>query len=370
MWQGSEQCRADVIGLAREHGFLHVRVADVQPTPRFDVYTQWLERGYHGEMAYLERNLEVRSDPRKRLVEAKSVLALGVPYPSERPPDPGGLTGRVARYAWGRDYHNLVGKRLRKLKRDLRASGIEAWGGVDTAPILERAWAEAAGLGVTGKNCVQFLPGQTSYLFLAVLFIDRHLKPDPTIRNDHCKRCTRCLVGCPTDAFVGPYDLDATKCIAYWTIESRDLAPRALRSKFGRWLLGCDVCQELCPHNHNNPSVFEEDLQPRNAWIDLPDLLETPDDVLLERYRGTPLRRPRADGLKRNACIVLGNIGDPDACEVLRAKGLTHSAPVVRAAAVWALRELDGLPSQLNDEHPMVVRELTEPDLPLPEGML
>ena len=358
MSQGSEQCRADVIGLAREHGFVHVRVAAVTQTPRFGAYTEWIDRGHHGEMAYLARNMEVRSDPRTRLEGARSVLALGVPYPSEVPPDPGGLTGRVARYAWGRDYHNLVGKRLRKLKRDLRVHGIEAWGGVDTAPILERAWAEAAGLGVTGKSCVQFLPGQSSYLFLAVLFLDRALTPDTPVGRDHCGSCTRCLVGCPTKAFSGPYALDATKCIAYWTIEAREVAPKPLRSKFGRWLLGCDVCQEVCPHNHRTLSVLEQDLQPRNAWIDLPDLLRTPDEELLERYRGTPLRRPRADGLKRNACVVLGNIGDPTACDVIRTQALTHPAPMVRAAAVWALREMDLKPSLPNERDPSVLREL------------
>ena len=314
-------------------------------------------------MGYLERNLEVRADPRVRHPEARSVLALGVGYPSTPPPDPGGRTGRVARYAWGRDYHNLIGKRLKKLRKRLREEGITSWGGVDTAPILERAWAEAAGLGVTGKSCVQFLPGSSSYLFLAVLFIDVELEPDPQIVRDHCGPCVRCLTACPTDAYEGPWMLDARRCVSYWTIESKELAPRALRSKFGRWFFGCDVCQEVCPHNHTDPGSPELDLRPRNAWIDLDTLLATPDDALMEQYLGTPLRRPGAAGLKRNAAIVLGNLGDEGAVPGLISSGLTHSSPVVRAASVWALRRLEGLPPAYRDDAPEVLEELRADDL-------
>jgi epoxyqueuosine reductase len=245
----------------------------------------------------------------------------------------------VARYAWGRDYHNLVDKRLKKLKRAVRAAGVECWGGVDTAPILERAWAQAAGLGYTGKNGVQFLPGRTSWLVLAVLFVTADLPPDVPLARDHCGTCARCLVACPTDAFAGPRDLDARRCISYWTIEARDLAPRALRPDFGRWVLGCDVCQEVCPHNTDAADPEEDDLLPRHAWLDLDDLVLAADAELDARFVGTPLARPGAVGMKRNALVALANLGDEGGVPAARA-ALSHPAPVVRAAAVWCLGRL------------------------------
>jgi len=263
----------------------------------------------------------------------------------------------VARYAWGRDYHNLVGKRLRKLRRDLRDSGVQSFGGVDTGPILERAWAEVAGLGFTGKNCMQVLPATSSWLFLAVLFVDVEIAPDVPL-GDHCGRCTRCLDACPTTAFESPRSLDARRCIAYWTIESKVLPPIKLRSKFGRWFFGCDGCQETCPHNANPPDPEEDDLRPRHAWIDLPQIIKTPDEALLQRFIGTPLRRPGAAGLKRNALITMGNLGHPEAAPAARL-ALEHDDAVVRGAAVWCLARL-GCPPLAGDSdpHPVVEAEL------------
>ncbi|HMV70504.1 MAG TPA: tRNA epoxyqueuosine(34) reductase QueG, partial [Myxococcota bacterium] len=231
--------RAALTTLAREHGFAHVRFAEAGPTPRADAYARWIAEGRHGEMGYLAAQAEVRADPRLRLASARAMMVLGVEHHHRRPPDPGGRTGLVARYAWGRDYHNLVGKRLDKLKRALRAGGVACWGGVDTAPITERSWAEAAGLGFSGKNTLQILPARTSWMFLAVLALDVEIEPDAPLR-DHCGRCARCLSACPTGAFLGPRSLDATACVAYWTIEARGLAPEPLRARFGRWVFGCD----------------------------------------------------------------------------------------------------------------------------------
>jgi len=245
----------------------------------------------------------------------------------------------VARYAWGRDYHNLIGKRLKRLRRDLRAEGVESWGGVDTAPIMERVWAQAAGIGFTGKNSVQFIPGRTSWMFLAVLFVDVPVEPDPPLFKDHCGTCSRCLVGCPTDAFAGPRQLDSRLCISYWTIEASALPPEPLRTRFGDWVFGCDVCQEVCPHNTDPPPADEDDFGPRHAWLDLDELLQTPDEALMERFIGTPLRRPKAHGLKRNALIVLANLGDPGGAESAEL-ALQHSHPMVREAAEWCLRRL------------------------------
>jgi len=334
-----DDARPLVQRLAADLGFARVRFTAIGPTPDMERFDAWLAAGHDGEMGWLERGRDLRADPRVRLPEARSVVVLSVEHHHRRPPDPGGRTGLVARYAWGRDYHNLVGKRLRKLRRALSAHGIESWGGVDTAPILERAWAARAGLGHLGKNCVVFVPGRTSWLFLAVLFLDAPCRPDAPIARDHCGTCTRCMDACPTDAFVGPRQLDSTRCIAYWTIEAKGLPPRALRSGFGRWIFGCDRCQEVCPHDHDPPDPDEDDLRPRHAWLDCDEVLRSEEDALMERFLGTPLRRPGAAGLKRNALLVLGNLGDPDASPTAR-QALAHPAPVVRAAAVWCLARL------------------------------
>lgn len=348
--------RMRITKLANQLGFALVRFAAVGPTPYAEAMARWLNGGLHGDMRWMAEHREVRSDPRLRMPSARSVVVLGLLHHHRRPPDPGGRTGLVARYAWGRDYHNLMGKRLEKLRRALRMDGVASWGGVDTAPIVERAWAAAAGLGFTGKNAVQFLPGKSSWMFLAVLFVDTPVAPDTPVTKDHCGRCTRCLAACPTQAFRGPRVLDATRCIAYWTIEAPGVAPRPLRPGFGRWVFGCDLCQEVCPHNHDPEDPDEEDLRPRHAWLDLDELLSTPDDALLARFTGTPLRRPKAAGLKRNAALVLGNLGDEGAIDTLEEHGLRHPSAVVRASSLWALRRL-GWTGSWADDDPIVLAE-------------
>ena len=299
-----------------------------------------MNQGLHADLHWLGTTHDVRTDPRLRLPSACGVVVLAVEHHHRAPPDPGGRTGRVARYAWGRDYHNLVGKRLKKLRSALRAAGVRNWGGVDATPTLERAWAEAAGLGFSGKNCLQIIPARTSYFFLAVLFVDADVEPDPPITRDHCGKCTRCLQACPTRAFVGPHVLDARRCISYWTIEARELAPVELLPGFGRWIFGCDVCQEVCPHNAAPPDPDEDDLLPRNAWIDLDELLTETDDALDVRFTGTPLRRAGGAGLKRNALVALGNLRDPGAEGSIQ-RGFDHAEPMVRAAAAYAARRLE-----------------------------
>jgi epoxyqueuosine reductase len=348
--------------LAAAHGFDHVRIAALTPglgAPHAQAFNAWLDAGHDADMGWLRSTAAVRADPHARDATMRSAVVLAVDHPHRAPPDPGGLTGRVARYAWGRDYHNLIGKRLKRLAAALRAQGVRCWGGTDTAPILERSWATAAGLGFNGKNAVQILPARGSWLLLATLFVDVPLAPDAPLR-DHCGRCQRCLVGCPTDAFTGPRVLDARRCIAYWTIEARGLPPRALRAGFGRWVFGCDVCQEVCPHNAAPPDDADAAaaFTPRHAWLDLPELLATPDEALMERFLGTPLRRPGASGLKRNALLALANLGHPDALPAVEG-ALAHPAPVVRAAAVWALHALGApVPASFRDDDAEVAAEL------------
>lgn len=317
-------------------GLQHVRAVRVgEQAPRLEAFDAWLAKGLHGEMQYLPRGRDDRADPRRRM-PVRTAVVFALEHHHELPPDPGGLTGRVARYAWGRDYHNVLGKRLRKLRKRLRDLDIPSWGGVDTAPILERAWAEAAGAGFSGKNCVQIVPARGSWMLLAVLFLPEDL-PTTAPLGDHCGRCRRCLDACPTSAFLGPHVLDARRCISYWTIERRDAIPVELRAGFGRWVFGCDVCQEVCPHNAA-PPPGDAALAPRHAWLDLEALIDLDDEPLLERFHGSPIKRPGPEGLRRNACVVLGNLGDPDAIPVLR-RALDRG-PLVAEHARWALDRL------------------------------
>ncbi|MCB9662554.1 MAG: tRNA epoxyqueuosine(34) reductase QueG [Alphaproteobacteria bacterium] len=348
--------REALLGLARAHGFHHARLAQVGPTPHGAAFEAWLAAGHAADMGWMRHGVDVRLDPRRREATARTALVLAVEHHHRRPPDPGGRTGLVARYAWGRDYHNLVGKRLKRLASALRTAGVTCWGGVDTAPVLERSWAAEAGLGFTGKSSVQILPARTSWMVLGVLFVDLEAEPDRPLR-DHCGTCRRCLDACPTEAFVGPRSLDAGRCIAYWTIEAAGLPPLALRPGFGRWVFGCDVCQEVCPHNAAAPDPDEADLAPRHAWLDLDEVVASPDDALLARFTGTPLRRPGAAGLKRNALLALGNLGDPGGVDAARL-GLSHPSPVVRGAAVWALARLEALPVAATDPDSLVQAEI------------
>jgi epoxyqueuosine reductase len=283
-----------------------------------------------------------RADPRLLLPQARSAVVLGVDYRWPRPPDPGGLTGKVASYAWGRDYHRLIGKRLRRLTTRLseRIPGFQAYAGVDSRPLIERAWAARAGLGYIGKNACVILPGRGSYLFLAVILTNQELPADAPL-GDFCGRCRRCLDACPTAAFTAPGQLDARRCISYLTIEHAGPIPEDLRPLLGRWVFGCDDCQEVCPHNHAPPRSPEAELapRPRHAWLDLPELLFSSDDEILERYVGTPLRRASPLRLKRNAALVLGNLGDPAARAALE-RACKHEDPALRDAAGWALDRL------------------------------
>ena len=326
---------------ARELGFTRVRFTPIPETgPGIVHYDDFLARGHHASMRWMERGRGARADPSGLVPAGISAVALGIEYGGPRPVDPGGLTGRVARYAWGRDYHNVVGKRVRKLVKQLSREGVRAYGGVDSRPLIERAWAEAAGLAYLGRNCCAIVPGQGSWLFLAVILVDASLPGDPPLPglDRHCGACRRCLAACPTNAFVDTGQLDAQRCISYWTIEHRGNIDPDFGSGFGRWVFGCDDCQEVCPHNHAPRSDIEEAFQPRpgRAWLDLEWVLDTPADALEAAFQGSPIRRPGAQGLKRNAALVLGNIGDPAARRALT-RASEGPDPVVAAQARAAL---------------------------------
>jgi len=327
---------------AVKYGFDEVRFAALDPVAGIDEYDQFLDKGLHGTMGWMKTSRDPRADPRLLLPSAQTVVVLGMHFAHRRPPDPGGLTGKVACYAWGRDYHNLIGKRLQRMTRNLRTDlpGLETYAGVDSRPIIERAWAQRSGMGFLGKNALAILPGKSSYLFLACILINVQLAPTQPLR-DHCGSCRRCLDKCPTEAFIGPGQLNARRCISYLTIEHKGPISAPLMAKTGRWFFGCDDCQEVCPHNPNDPPPAQDDFAPRpgHAWIDLEWVLKSPDEALIKRFKGSPIRRPGARGLKRNAAIVLGNMADPAARAALL-KAQHHSDLGVKQAVTWALEQI------------------------------
>lgn len=334
----------EIRSAAHDEGFADVGVTPAVDSQGFSSLVQWIEHGYAGQMRYFAERLDAYRHPRGVLPGSKSIIALSYPYP--RPPRrdcPVGH-GRAARYTMiDDDYHDIIHPKLKRLCRhitqscpDARARGI-----VDTAPLMEREVAELAGLGWRGKNTLLLNRLAGSYFFLACILVDVVLPYDTRESTAHCGVCTACLDACPTDAFVQPHVLDATRCISYWTIESRELPPVAIRSNFGDWWFGCDVCQEVCPWNRkptrgyleSDPSVSPE------SSAELLSLFELDENEFRSRFRKTPMWRSKRGGLLRNAAIVLGNQRDISAIPSLL-MGLNDSEAVVRAASAWALQRM------------------------------
>jgi epoxyqueuosine reductase len=295
-------------------------------------------------MKYLDERRDAYSHPRHVMEGVRSLLMLGMPYRTAQPAEIKPGEGRVARYAWGAaDYHDLIRERLHQLADYLRelVPEAEVRGVVDTAPLLEREFAQLAGLGWVGKNTLLLNRQSGSYFFLAALLTDQVLEYDAPHEADHCGSCTACLDACPTAAFPQAYLLDASRCISYLTIELRESMPAELRSGVGNWLFGCDVCQEVCPWNRFAPQSTEAEFQPLASMnpVALAELFDLTEEDFRRRFRHTPLWRPHRRGLLRNAAIVLGNQRDESAIPAL-AFGLNDKEPVVRGASAWALGQI------------------------------
>ncbi len=304
---------------------------------RFD---EWLAAGYAGEMHYLPHRRAAYEHPRHVLDGVRSMLVLAFDYRTVEPQPSQAGQGRVARYAWGADYHDLIRSRLQTLCDFClaKAPAARVRGVVDTAPLMERDFAELAGLGWIGKNTLLLNKQAGSYFFLAVLLTDLQLETDAPHAADHCGTCRACLDACPTQAFVEPYVLDARRCISYLTIESREPIPREMRSQVGDWLFGCDVCQDVCPWNRHAPVIDEPALFPlaQQTSLDLVQLFELDEAAFRQRFRHTPLWRPKRRGILRNAAIALGNCPTPRALDAL-IRGLNDEEPLVRGDCAWAL---------------------------------
>jgi epoxyqueuosine reductase len=339
---------------AQRLGFDLVGVTPAEPLAAAEFHARWVARGFAGDMAWLGRHLEKRADPRQVVPGARSVLCLGMVYdppaaasgPVSGPVD--GPTGRIARYARGDDYHDVLKTRLAELWEALRTrAGAHNEAGryyVDTGPVLERELAARAGLGWWGKNTVLINRHLGSHLFLAEIITTVELVHDEPA-TDHCGTCTRCLDACPTDAFPEPYVLDARRCISYLTIEVKGAIPGDLRDGMGDWLLGCDVCQDVCPWNRRGELTKEPAFHARDGLdpVDLLELLAMDREAFNERFRRNPAKRPKRRGLLRNAAVALGNSGDRERGVPALARVLhDEEESLVRSHAAWALGKLGG----------------------------
>lgn len=329
---------------ATELGFARVGVCRADAAPGFARFEQWLESHFDGEMRYLRARRDKYERPQSVLENARSIVMLAMNYRTSDPEQVQPGEGRVARYAWGTlDYHDFIHDRLHALADFVRshcpASSVR--GIVDTAPLLEREFAQMAGLGWAGKNTLLIHPQAGSYFFLAAILTDQELEYDPPFATEHCGTCRACLDACPTQAFPAPFVMDARRCISYLTIELRGPIPLEMREGIGDWLFGCDICQEVCPWNSKAPISTINAFEPRSdLWsVELSELFFLTEDQFRARFRTTPLWRSKRQGILRNAAIVLGNQRAANAVRALRV-GLVDSDPVIREACAWALSRL------------------------------
>jgi epoxyqueuosine reductase len=332
--------------LALEAGFDLAGIARADAPRELAFFASWIAAGYAGEMAYLESQAAKRSDLRVAFPWARSVLSVGLQYDTPHPysTDAPSERGWIARYAWGDDYHDVMKTLLDRVLERLRetAGPFHARTYVDTGPIVERAYAAAAGLGAWGKNTCLLHPEHGSWFFLAEAVTDLEMEADAP-RSDMCGSCTACLEACPTGALPKPFVLDATRCISYLTIELKGAIPEERREGVGRHVFGCDICQDVCPWNRKRrqrgASVFEP--RPGLEAPDLAELAQLDAAAFSERFRRSPLKRAKRRGLLRNVAVAIGNAKDASKRAVLERLAQDED-PLVREHAAWALARLGG----------------------------
>jgi len=346
---------AELARLAKAHayalGFDLVGISALGPAETASAFDAWVDAGRAGTMHYLERGAAKRRDTRLPLPGTSHAIIVGVDYGGREP------SGPVARYARGDDYHDVMEARLRELHRRLERDAGRAVHGkpyVDTGPLLERDLARRAGLGWFGKNTNLINPRRGSFFFLGALVVDVALATDAPFEADRCGTCTRCIDACPTEAITAPRELDARRCISYLTIELREAIPLELRERIGGLLYGCDVCQEVCPWNERfsqklpegSPFAAREVIADKDARSLAREILAMSDEKFRAALKGSPMKRAKLRGLKRNAAVVLGNLRtashseNTETAEALR-RALDDPEPLVREHAAWALSRID-----------------------------
>ncbi len=366
---------ADIKSFARQSGFDAVGIVPASPLPEAEAkFQNWIEAGFHGGMKYLEDYASRKKELEREIPGAKSIIVLGVNYftagsaAEEKPDSAAALTGRVARYAWGKDYHIVVRERLQAVEDFIRTRvpRVQCLSCVDTRPVFERGYAEQAGLGFRGKHTNLLSREFGPWLFLSEIITDLELSPDSPRDHGSCGTCTDCIDICPTQAIVAPGKINARKCIAYLTIEHKGVIPREIRPLMGDWVFGCDACLNTCPFTHFSKETTWKELKPESGAgrsLDLIALFEIKTNGEYEaRFRGTPLLRATRKMMIRNAAIVLGNRKDESAVPVL-ARALKEEVALVRLHAAWALGRIGGhqvikaLQDQLLSETDLEVRQ-------------
>jgi epoxyqueuosine reductase len=362
------QIAALVKQTAQEAGFELAGIAPVRDFSELNHFPDWIDAGHAGEMKYLEARDEAgqlkRASLRSTAPWARSVIVCAINYNTAHPYSTqvnDSERGWVSRYAWSReDYHEVVMRRLRVVEKRLRdaACGQDTLaidGGtpalqtrcyVDTGPLVERVYAKYAGVGWIGKNTCILNQKLGSWLFLGVILTSLELEPDLPA-PDRCGSCTRCIDACPTDALIAPYQLDSNKCISYLTIEKRGTIPEEMREGMGRHVFGCDICQDVCPWNRKAPATAAAEFQSREGLVNpaLGWVAEMSAEDFRERFRGSPIRRTKRSGLRRNAVIAMGNSGNRSFLSVLK-KLVVDEDSVVAESAKWAVERLSTPPAQ------------------------
>lgn len=333
---------------ARQEGFTLVGVTSPDPPAHLDSFIRWIEAGRQGSMHYLgsERAQEARADLRLLLPECQSILVVAMDYLTRPEPDHSPGQARIAAYALGQDYHHVLETRLRGLVgaiEDLIGSPFPHRIYVDTGPLLERELAQRAGLGWIGKNTCLIHPGRGSYFVIGEILLGIELQPDKPIPHDYCGSCTRCIEACPTGCILPDRTIDARRCISYLTIESRDAVPYELRPLMGSWVFGCDLCQEVCPWNQRFSKLSTSpEFQPR-SFLERPlieDILRLSLDSYRSLFRNSPLKRPKLQGMIRNALIAAGNSADARLVTELTRWLHCTSEPLLSMHAAWALGQM------------------------------
>jgi epoxyqueuosine reductase len=338
---------------AADSGFDLSGIAPVRQFGELTYFPEWIAAGRAGEMKYLESRNDAGELRRASLANsfpwARSVVVCAINYNTAHPystefSDP--TRGWISRYAWSReDYHESVLRRLRELEAKLKETcgnepPIEMRSYVDTGPVVERVYAKYAGVGWLGKNTCLINQKIGSWLFLGVILTSLELAPDIPA-PDRCGTCTRCIDACPTEALIAPYDLDSNKCISYLTIEKRGAISEELREGMGQQVFGCDICQDVCPWNRKAPSSERPEFQAREGLVNpaLAWLAEISEDEFREKFRGSPVKRTKRSGLRRNALIAIGNSGDRSLIPTAE-RACSDPDPVISEAASWAKHQL------------------------------
>src|SRR6266567_9269572 len=331
------ELKARLVSFAREIGFDSCRVAACNAPAHAIDFREWLRDGAHGEMNYMQRGEEKRCDPQSILPGARSIVVLALNYFQRRTPHRGVATGKIARYAWGEDYHDVIGAKLNTIDEFLRSFGGQQKCYVDTGPLLERDHAAQAGIGWHGKSTMLIDERLGTWFFLAEILTTLELPPDDPV-PDRCGTCDRCITACPTGAITAAHRLDARRCISYLTIELKTAIPVDLRYLMGDRIFGCDDCLDACPWNRFAQESRESAFRARRSTTEmsLREYLELSDAEFRALFRNSPIKRIKRRGFLRNVCVALGNAGDISDIPALE-RAARDPEPLIAEHARWAI---------------------------------